>query len=470
MSKFLGTFLLLIFITSCSLDNKTGLWTKNKKIKEEKKIIIKELFEEEKALEKEFNPSLKINLSAKLIDNSFVNNFDNNNGRVNYNGTLKSISRFKFSKIDNFNQLEPEIIFDKNNIIFFDDKGSILKFDNFSKLIWKKNHYTKAEKKSKPILFFANNRDILVVADSIAKYYAININNGELLWNKNNSAPFNSQVKIYKDKFFAIDFENILRCYSIKDGTELWKVKTDQSFIKSQKKLSLVIVDNVVYFNNSIGDVSAVDIASGDLLWQTPTQSSGIYEDAFFLKTSDLIANDNSILFSNNKNEFFSLDIKRGNLNWKQKINSNIRSTLVDNIIFAISMEGFLIIIDNQSGNIIRITDVFTQYKRSYFKKRSRTYTFGKKKKSKSKRVVKEKNKSTYTFGEKQGSKIEPVGFIVGSKNIYLTTSHGRLIIIDITTGKPTSVLKIDNDKISRPFVLNKNLFIIKDNAIIKLD
>ena len=316
----------------------------------------------------------------------------------------------------------------------------------------------------------ANNESTLVVTDSIAKYYAININNGELLWNKNNSAPFNSQVKIYKDKFFAIDFENILRCYSIKDGTELWQVKTDQSFIKSQKKLSLVIVDNIVYFNNSIADVSAVNIASGDLLWQTPTQSSGIYEEAFHLKTSDLIANNNSILFSNNKNEFFSLDIKRGNLNWKQKVNSNIRSTLVDNIIFAISMEGFLIIIDNQSGNIIRITDVFTQYKRSYFKKRSRTYTFGKKKKTSSKRIIKEKTKPTYTFGKKQGSTIEPVGFIVGSKNIYLTTSHGRLIIIDITTGKPTSVLKIDNDKISRPFVLNKNLFIIKDNAIIKLD
>jgi len=470
VSKFLGIFLLLIFITSCSLDNKTGLWTKNKKIKEEKKIIIKELFKEEKALEKEFNANLKINLTAKLIDNSFINNFDNNNGRVNYNGTLKSISKFKFSRIDNFNQLEPEIIFDKNNVIFFDNKGSILKFDNFSKLIWKKNYYTKAEKKSKPILFFANNKNTLVVADSIAKYYAININNGELLWSKNNSAPFNSQVKIYKDKFFAIDFENILRCYSIKDGTELWQVKTDQSFIKSQKKLSLVIVDNNVYFNNSIGDVSAVDIASGDLLWQTPTQSSGIYEEAFFLKTSDLIANNNSILFSNNKNEFFSLDIKRGNLNWKQKVNSNIRSTLVDNIIFAISMEGFLIIIDNQSGNIIRITDVFTQYKRSFFKKRSRTYTFGKKKKTSSKRIVKEKTKPTYTFGKKQGSTIEPIGFIVGSKNIYLTTSHGRLIIIDITTGKPTSILKIDNNKISRPFVLNKNLFIIKDNAIIKLD
>jgi len=234
--RFLTTFLLFIFITNCSFDKHSGFWTKDKKVEREKQKIIKILFEDERVLENEFNTGLKINLKAKLINNSFINNFDNNNGRINYNGNLKKISRFKFSKIDNFNQLEPEIIFDKNNVIFFDDKGSILKFDSFSKLIWKKNYYTKAEKKSKPILFFANNSDILVVADSIAKYYAINISNGELLWSKNNSAPFNSQVKIYKDKFFAIDFENILRCYSIKDGTELWQVKTDQSFIKSQKK------------------------------------------------------------------------------------------------------------------------------------------------------------------------------------------------------------------------------------------
>ena len=84
-------------------------------------------------------------------------------------------------------------------------------------------------------------------------------------------------------------------------------------------------------------------------------------------------------------------------------------------------MEGFLVVIESRQGNIIRVTDIFRQFKK------------------------------------KKRSKIKPVGFIVGSKNIYLTTSHGRLIIIDITTGKPTSVLKIDNDKISRPFVLNKN-------------
>ena len=43
-------------------------------------------------------------------------------------------------------------------------------------------------------------------------------------------------------------------------------------------------------------------------------------------------------------------------------------------------------------------------------------------------------------------------------------------MIIDVTLGKTISMLKIDNDKISRPFVLNQNLYIIKDNSIIRLN
>ena len=434
MIRFLTTFLLFIFITNCSFDKHSGFWTKDKKVEREKQKIIKVLFEDERVLENEFNPGLKINLKAKLINNSFINNFDNNNGRINYNGNLKSVSRFKFSKIDNFDQFEPEIIFSNNNVIFFDTKGSILKFDNSSKLIWKKNYYSKTEKKLKPILFFANNKDTLVVVDSISKFYAMDINTGELLWSKNNSAHFNSQVKVYKDKFFAIDSKNVLRCYSIKDGSEIWKMKTERVLIKSTKKLSLLIVDNIVYFNNSIGDITAVDIENGELLWLTPTQTSDVYGQSFFTKSSNLVANNNSIFLSNNENGFFSLDIKTGILNWKQNINSTLTPTLVDNLIFTITMEGFLVVIDRRQGNIIRITDIFKQFKK------------------------------------KKRSEIKPVGFILGSENIYLTTSHGRLMIIDVTLGRTISMLKIDNDKISRPFVLNQNLYIIKENSIIRLN
>ena len=83
MIKFFTIFLLFIFITNCSLDTKSRLWTKGKKVEREKQKSIKVLFKNEKALKKELNSNLKINLSAKLINNSFINNFDNNNGRIN---------------------------------------------------------------------------------------------------------------------------------------------------------------------------------------------------------------------------------------------------------------------------------------------------------------------------------------------------------------------------------------------------
>ena len=40
----------------------------------------------------------------------------------------------------------------------------------------------------------------------------------------------------------------------------------------------------------------------------------------------------------------------------------------------------------------------------------------------------------------------------------------------DIKSGKVISSIKIDNDLISRPFVLNKNLFVIKANGIVKIN
>ena len=46
----------------------------------------------------------------------------------------------------------------------------------------------------------------------------------------------------------------------------------------------MIIVNERLYFNNSIGDISAVDINDGLLLWQLPTQSSLIYEAAFSLE------------------------------------------------------------------------------------------------------------------------------------------------------------------------------------------
>ena len=435
MNKLFYLLVIFLFLSSCSLDTKSGLWTKTEKLDSENKNLEVKIFEENEIYERELNIDLKIKLRNNFKKNSFINNLSNNNGVVNFDGSIDKIKKFKFSKIDQFDNYQPELLITKNNnLIFFDDKGTVLNFSSDNELIWKNNYYSKREKKLKPILYFAANEKTLVVADSISKYYAININDGKLNWINNNIAPFNSQIKIFKDKFFVVDFENILRCFSIENGKEIWNFKTEKSFIKSQQKLSLIINNNRVIFTNTLGDISSLDIETGNLIWQTPTQSSDIYENYFSLKNSDLISENNTIYFSNNQNEFFAIDQRNGVIKWKQNLNSNLRPTYADNLVFTITLEGYFVAIDSRNGNIVRMTNIINKIKK--YKKEN----------------------------------IKPIGFIISQDKVYLSLSNGRLIIIETLTGKPIDIKKIDNEKISRPYVLNNDMYIIKDNAILKLN
>ena len=396
MNKKFYFFIIFLFITNCSLDTKSGIWSQSKDIVSENKNKKEKLFKKAEIYEEEFNTDLKIRLKGDLEKKNSNKNLLNNTGIVKFNGQLKKISKYKFSKIDKFYQYQPELLITKENtLIFFNDKGTVLNFAKNNKLVWKNNVYSKFEKKQKPILYFASNDKILIVTDNLARYYAINVDTGKTIWSKSNIAPFNSQVKIFKDKFFAIDFENVLRCFSIKDGNEIWNFKTEKSFIKSQQKLSFIINNNKIVFINTLGDLTSVDIETGNLVWQTPTQSSTIIENYFSLKNSDLISANNLIFFSNNQNEFFAIDENNGGINWIQNLNSNLRPTFVDGLVFTVTLEGYLVAIDSRNGNIVRMTNVLSII--NNYKKKN----------------------------------IKPEGFIISNDKIFLSLNNGRLVVIE---------------------------------------
>ena len=427
MNKFI--YIIFIFILSCSLNSNSAFWSKSEKLKTDKKIS-KILFQDLKPNENEFNPKLKVNLPIK---NTSINYNFNNNGFTNEQVAGENFSKYKFSKIENFSGFEPEILVDKENIYFFDDKGSIIKFNKNSKLQWKKNYYSKSDKKNNPILFLASEKNNLFIADTNANYYLLNKDNGNLKWKKKHSSSFNSQIKIKDDKIFIVDMENTLRCFSINNGEILWSAPTELTVVSSQKKQSLVLVKNLVIFTNSIGDLTAVDSNNGEIIWQTPTQVLGGGQH-ITLRNSEIVSDGESIFISNNKNEFFALDIRTGVIKWKQQINSEIRPVVVSNYIITISNEGLLVIINKNDGNILRINNIL-------------------------KNIKKKKRKEYY-----------PVGFVISDNKIYLTTLNGRLFIINFSDASIYKILKLDKEKLQTPVYFNKELYIAKDNSIIRIN
>ena len=118
--------------------------------------------------------------------------------------------------------------------------------------------------------------------------------------------------------------------------------------------------------------------------------------------------------------------------NWTNEINSHIAPIIIKNLIFTISNEGFLYVIEKNKGNIIRITDVYSQYK------------------------------------DNKRSKIKPVGFSIGNKKLYLTNSDGKIIIVNLSTGEIINVVKVSRNLISKPYIFDNNLYLIKNGKIDK--
>ena len=430
MNRLILLFCTIFLLNNCSFNENSRIW-KDKETPLENKENVTKIFADEQNVSVELNPDISLDLRNIKLSNKIIDN-QNNIGLLNYVGALQKIGNFKFSKLDNLDQFNLKPVFLNDGIIFFDNKGSILRFNDDQKVIWKNNFYSKSEKKLKPKLNFALDNENLIVVDNIAKYFSINLNSGELNWIKNNSYPFNSDIKIFRDKFFAIDYKNTLRCFNINDGSECWNLQTEDSFTISNSKFSLIVLDNKVIFNNSIGDITAVDIESGLIVWQLPTQSSSIINETYNFKISKLVADGNSIFFSNNKNEFYSIDVKTGTINWINKINSNLTPILTSDLIFTVSNDGFLFTIQKNTGNIIRINDLYKTYK------------------------------------EKKRKDLKPIGFIIGNTNIYISNNDGKLIVADLTSGQVNLIEKISGDAISEPFIFNQNLYIIKSGSIVK--
>ena len=78
-------FILLIILSNCSLDTKSGIWTDKKELILEESDI-SQIFNNEELLNKEFNANLKIELKSKLINSGLDNNLRNNTGRINNEG------------------------------------------------------------------------------------------------------------------------------------------------------------------------------------------------------------------------------------------------------------------------------------------------------------------------------------------------------------------------------------------------
>ena len=101
MNKLIFILIISFFLSNCSLKDKSILWKNNEL---EPKKNIKKVSSEEKIKVNEFNETFNLGLSNIQL-NKKVFNINNNYGSQEYNGELKKSVNYKFSKLNELNEM-----------------------------------------------------------------------------------------------------------------------------------------------------------------------------------------------------------------------------------------------------------------------------------------------------------------------------------------------------------------------------
>ena len=109
MNRLVILLIALFFINNCSLNENSRIWKdKDKELSTQPNL--KKVFEEKNIEVQEFNQLLKIDLSNIVTNNKFVD-YQNNFGSQSYKGELDKIGTYKFSKLEELNQINFKPLF-----------------------------------------------------------------------------------------------------------------------------------------------------------------------------------------------------------------------------------------------------------------------------------------------------------------------------------------------------------------------
>jgi len=438
--KLFYALLVLLILSNCSFDKKSGIWKNDDNINLKKNKNIFKDFKEVNTTIKPYKETITLNKNFNFnIGEPFPNrnwsdiyfNKYNNLKNLQFNG-LNKVS-FKSKKLTR-HKVDKYTLFENNNFILHDNKGNIIVYSlKLKTIILKFNFYKKKYKNFQKQLNLIVENGVIYVSDNIGYIYAYNYNSEKLLWAKNYKKPFRSNIKLSLNNLVTSNQNNDLFILDKKKGNLKKLIPSEETAINNKFKNNIVLSDQKIFFLNTYGSLYSVDNNTLELNWFINLNKS------LDLSLNNLFYGSNPVYYKNNifvsSNEsFYVLNSVTGSILSKKSYSSFLRPILINNYIFLISKNNYLLAIDIQSGEIIYSYDVAQKV-------------------------------SDFKNTKKQELKIKNF-YLVNSK-ILIFLENSKLIQFD-ESGEIEKIYKLPSKLNSSPIFVNKSLiFLDRKNRLL---
>jgi len=113
----------------------------------------------------------------------------------------------------------------------------------------------------------ALNNGLVVLGDTAGRLYAVDAEQGEIVWQKQLSASFTSAPIAVDGGFLVQTTDNRLYRFT-QEGEKLWSFSGQGSVLSMYLNASPLVLDERVFVLLSNGDAVALKLSDGDLLWK----------------------------------------------------------------------------------------------------------------------------------------------------------------------------------------------------------
>ena len=274
---------------------------------------------------------------------------------------------------------------------------------------------------------------ILYVTSGLGVLTALDAETGEELWRKGVRVPLHSAPTIADGRIFAISDDNEIMAFDANDqGTVLW---TYQGIVETAQMLTVpapAVMNDVVIAPFSSGELVALRVQNGGVLWQDALASStrltplAALNDIAF---GPAIA-DGYVIATAQSGVMTAFDFRTGQRVWTQPAGSIGMPWIAGDFVFTVTTDSKLAALSKIDGSVVWVQQL-----------------------------------SSFRKPKKRKDRIVWTGPVLAGERLVAVSSRGRMVIVNPYNGAIIEERKIGDGVMVPPIIVNETVYLLNNKA-----
>ena len=377
------------------------------------------------------------NFSISGLQESFIyNNIGNNYGNIitnNFTNKLKKLDKIKYvkkgSKLPFF--ITPLII---NKVIYIiNSRGEVAAYNQHdNKLIWRVSLDQSTDKFNHLKGGIGYYKDFLYISFGSNMLFALNAQDGKILWKKKFESLLRAKPYIYNDRVYVASLDNKIYSLSYLNGKLIWQHDFADKLSSQYGHAGFSANKLIIATGDIDGNIIILDNKTGEIIWQDNIGSKDALIENFNFYDIDatpVIYNEHIYAVSTD-GWLASFEYLSGIRVWEKRVSARKTPWLTKNLLFIIDNKNRLISIVRETGQIKWFVELD--------------------------KLIKPKHKNKLFYG--------PV--LVNGK-IMVSCNCGLISSFNYNSGDLIKNYKIVNNVNHFPIINNDKLYMVNNNSIL---